>query len=68
MRTTFFWLFILTIVAWISYEIVALRNPVPGDTISEIVWGLSRRPFVPFTVGFVLGLLMGHFFWQSVEP
>lgn len=43
------------------YEIAALHNDCPDDTISEIVWSATtRRPIVPFAAG----VLCGHFFWQ----
>ena len=35
------------------------------ETISEEAWRLALRPIFPFIVGFVVGLLGGHFFWQS---
>lgn len=46
----------------IVYEIVALNTPVDGDTISEIIWHISKRyPVVPFVGGFVAG----HFWWPK---
>lgn len=47
--------------ALMGYEAVALMTSADGDTISEIIWGLSNRPLVPFA----FGMLMGHFFWQK---
>jgi len=47
----------------VAYEGVALINRPAGDTISEVVWYLSRRPIVPF----LFGLLCGHFFWQRLD-
>jgi hypothetical protein len=41
------------------YEIWSIKNHTVGDTISEIVWKLAKRPIVPFA----FGVLMGHFFW-----
>lgn len=35
------------------------------ETISEEAWRLATRPIFPFVVGFTLGILGGHFFWQS---
>ena len=68
MKRIFAALFVTTFVAWLGYEVWAIATPAAGDTISEIVWALSsRRPFVPFGVGFGLGLLCGHFFWQRVD-
>ncbi len=40
------------------YEAVALARH-RGETISEIIWRLGRRPLVPF----VLGMLAGHLVW-----
>lgn len=45
------------------YEGYALWNKTPGDTLSEAIWRLSRRPFLPF----VVGVLCGHFFWQAQD-
>ena len=41
------------------YEVYALVNKTPGDTLSEAVWRASRRPLIPF----LAGALMAHFFW-----
>ena len=65
MRSVLLGLAILTVVGWLSYEIITLVNKQPGDTISEVAWVLATRPIVPFLVGFVMGLLGGHFFWQE---
>ena len=46
-----------------AYEIYALLDTKPDDTISEIVWAMSKRPLVPF----LFGLLMGHLFWQRLD-
>ena len=49
------------VVVMLIYEVIALWNHQAGDTISEIVWNYAtKRPLVPF----LLGLLMGHLFWQ----
>ena len=45
------------------YEAWAVFNREVGDTISEIIWGLAKRPIVPF----VFGLVMGHLFWQRCQ-
>lgn len=45
------------------YELVALENDCPDDTISEIMWAATtKRPILPFAAG----VLCGHFFWQRV--
>jgi hypothetical protein len=36
-------------------------------TISEEAWRLATRPIFPFIIGFIVGLLGGHFFWQSAQ-
>ncbi len=42
------------------YELVAIYNGRRGDTLSEMVWQIAdHNPLLPF----LLGLLMGHFFW-----
>lgn len=54
-------IFLSLVLAMVIYELVALGNTTPGDTISEIIWTASvHRPLIPFA----FGLLMGHFFWQ----
>jgi hypothetical protein len=56
----------MTILLWIGiglvivYEIWAMVNSKPDDTISQMVWRACKRPVVPF----LFGLLMGHFFWR----
>lgn len=45
----------------LAYEYYALKTTQSGDTISEIIWKMSKRPLVPFA----LGMLAGHFVWQS---
>lgn len=42
------------------YEVYAVFNSTPGDTLSEAVWRYGHHPMIPFCVG----VLMGHFFWQ----
>jgi hypothetical protein len=50
---------VTAIVLIFIYEIWSLKSPQTGDTISEIIWKLAKRPIVPFA----FGVLMGHFFW-----
>lgn len=33
------------------YEGWTLVNAFPNDTISEIIWGMSNRPMIPFIFG-----------------
>jgi len=56
-----------TVVAWVVaiaglliYEMYAVLNHTPGDTLSEAVWKYGMHPMIPFAVG----VLIGHFFWQ----
>jgi len=43
----------------VAYEVYALLNAVPSDTLSEAVWGV-HHPMVTF----IAGVLCGHLFWQ----
>ena len=63
MRTEYIILIVLSVLV-ASYEVYALLDNKPGDTISEVVWYLSKRPLLPFLVGIVCG----HFFWQRPLP
>ena len=46
--------------AVILYEVVALLNGKPGDTISELIWSMTQKwPIIPFAVG----VAVGHLFW-----
>ena len=53
------WGYWVLVAGLVIYEVVALFNKQPGDTISEIHWRLAKNPIVPFA----FGLLMGHLFW-----
>lgn len=45
-------------------EGLAIYSNVWPGTLSEIVWNITKEyPLLPLA----LGLLMGHFFWQSVN-
>lgn len=68
------WFIIGITVLWagglLTYELLALSNKHPGDTISELVWTLIKgRPWLSalLCIGLLsaFGLLMGHFFWQA---
>jgi len=62
-RTRLAW--IIVIVALLVYEAYTLINGVPGDTLSEAVWGVSHDyPLLPF----LAGIVAGHFFWQRKTP
>ena len=56
-----------TVLAWIAaicfllaYEVYALANATPGDTLSEAVWEYGQHPMIWLAVG----ILLGHFAWQ----
>ena len=52
------WLIALALL--LIYELWAVLNTTPGDTLSEAVWQYGTHPMVAFTAG----VLVGHFFWQ----
>lgn len=61
-KTRAAWL--IAIVGLLGFEGYTLLNSVPGDTLSEAVWLVSRDyPLVPF----LAGLLCGHFFWNRAN-
>ena len=50
--------------ATLAYEAYTLFNGDRGDTESESIWRfMSSRPLAPFA----LGMLIGHFVWQSQD-
>jgi hypothetical protein len=52
--------FMLLLLGLFVYEGIALYR-AKGDTISEIMWAATaKRPLIPF----LMGMLMGHFFWR----
>ena len=54
----------LTAIIWIVWDVIAVRSPEEGDTISEVFLWLTDHPIVPFG----MGVLCGHWFWpQSKE-
>ena len=66
-RMVWIFLFIatLSISALIAYEIYAIANDQPGDTISDYFWAVSGKyPILPFLLGIIIGTLAGHFWWQ----
>ena len=48
------------------YEAWTLINDFPGDTISEIIWTLSKRPMVPWIFGVATGWAIGSRFIENV--
>jgi hypothetical protein len=60
------WLTLATGLGWLVYEGFALADDVEGNTISELVWSFVRaKPFMATVVCLVLGILLGHLFWQA---
>ena len=57
-------LFLVTVVAWISLELVDILTG--GATISSQVYDLAHA-YLPFgaLVSLVIGALWAHFFWQA---
>lgn len=56
--------FSVIIAAVIAWDIWLALDKTPRNTISQAVHDLDRRyPVVRMLVGFVFGLLLGHFFW-----
>lgn len=43
------------------FEAWSVFNTTPGDTLSEAVWEYGQHPIVVL----VIGILLGHFFWQK---
>jgi uncharacterized membrane protein YhdT len=62
-KTTTRWLIILTMVIWISWDLVAWIKGGEGATESEQIaeFSVNSMPFV-----FALGFLMGHWLWVQV--
>lgn len=60
-RTAAAWL--IAVGGLLAYEMYAVLNGTPGDTLSEAVWIWGQHPMVAFAVGVVAG----HFWWQKKE-
>ncbi len=64
MLDRFAWLWFIWLVCGLTIEVYALATRVPGRTLSEVVWYITRNyPLLPLA----FGLLLGHFFWQRVS-
>ena len=50
---------LITITGLIIYDIIIAVTG--GVTISQVVWSVCNKPFIPFLTGF----LCGHLFWQK---
>jgi hypothetical protein len=49
-----------SVIILLVWEAWTLTNKKQNDTISESIWRVAyKRPLIPFLVG----MLMGHFFW-----
>jgi len=55
-----FWLIVSTVAIWIGWDIYAICNGVPGDTISEIITEAGKRYQI---IAVVWGMLGSHWFW-----
>ena len=58
-KTAAAWL--IAIAGLLAYEMYAVLNGTPGDTLSEAVWRYGQHPMIAFTVG----VLVGHFWFQK---
>lgn len=58
------WLFWTAIALLFAYEGWALLAH-NGQTISEMFWRGEMNPHFGPLLGFTLGMLMGHLFWQK---
>jgi len=57
-------LFVITVVAWAALEMYFIYTKQP--TISERIRTLyGRAPALGMLAGFLVGLLLGHFFWAN---
>lgn len=57
-KTAAAWL--VAISGLLIYEMYAVFNATPGDTLSEAVWKYGQHPMIWLAVG----ILIGHFAWQ----
>jgi len=47
-------------VGLLAYEVYAVVNHTPGDTLSEAMWKYGQHPMI----GVAIGILIGHLWWQ----
>lgn len=57
------WCWMAWVLVGFAIEATALYEQTPGNTLSEIVWTLTKQ-YPIFALA--IGVLMGHFFWQAV--
>jgi len=51
---------LVAIAVVIAWDIFAVSNPIPGDTVSEMTFNAAKaNPIIPFA----LGVVCGHLFW-----
>lgn len=55
------WILLVATVALAGFDVWAAFNSRKGDTLSEVIWTLAKRPIVPF----VFGVIAGHLFWPK---
>jgi hypothetical protein len=61
-KTGVMWILIAGLLVMIGYDAWACMDKENRDTISKVVTKSSEKyPLIPF----LLGLLMGHFFWSQ---
>lgn len=54
---------ILIFLAIIAWDIFLYRDKIDRNSISQVIIDASKKtPFVPFILGFGMGLLAGHLF------
>ena len=59
---------LLPLVVWAIWDILVLAGVLKQPLISVQIITLSKAyPILPFTLGFIPGVLAGHFFWQMVQ-
>lgn len=59
---------LLGLLVWALAETIAVVYGANEGLLSMVVWRLSANfPLAPFLIGFFMGLLGGHFFWQTSD-
>lgn len=55
----------VTIVVWVLWDLYVALNGHRGDTESEVIRTFSNRHFA---FPLIIGIVMGHFFWNVATP
>lgn len=56
---------VIALLAFAVLEALAFRHPTRLNTLSRSIYDLGRKwPFSIFLLGFLIGALATHFFWQ----